>query len=237
MKRRIVFWGLSICGLIVACSGEDAEEADVKNDPYQKWDANTATVFEGTVPSKENAVLKLEKIPGTETHADGQVFNQYQAGFVATKSDDLFTTATQTATVTGAVEEDGTIFVTTLESNDFLEGLTGLSGLNIWSGEEIVLAEPIKINMEEMAVGETRTAAVSLEALGQQIPVTVTYGPVEDDVTLMSKMGPIIGCRKYEISGTFEMEGVPLSETLIKGAGYYHPTLGLVGFEAPDLGI
>lgn len=222
----------------VACAEDNgSENVDVQNDPYQKWDANTAAVFEGTVPDNPDAIVKMEKVPGTETVVDGKTFNQYTGGFVSAKSDDLLTTGTGTGTVTAAVEEDGTIYITTLQSNGFLGTLTGIPGLDIWLGETVTLSEPIEINVDEMETGEIRDATIELSALGQTIPVSVTYGPVEDDVTLMSAMGPVIGCRKYAVSGTFTMAGLPLTDTLIEGTGYVHPTLGLVGWEAPDLGI
>ena len=239
MKKVLFIWGILFSFGLLACSGEEEQggETDVRNAPYQKWDGNTATVFEGVIPGELDAVMKVEKIPGTETEVDGRVFNTYEAGFVAAKTDDLVTTSVDSATVTASVDPDGTIYITTLESNGFVEALTGQAELEIWPGEEIVLAEPVVINLDEMSIGETRTATVPLEALGQELPITVTYGPVEDNVTLMSKMGPIVGCRKYELSGSFEMAGLPLSGTLIEGAGYYHPKLGLVGWEAPDMGI
>lgn len=240
MRNAILLLGIFCSVGIWSCSGEEdqsGDHEDVRNAPYHKWDGNTATVFEGVIPGEPEAVMKLEKIPGTQTEVDGREFNGYTAGFVSERSDDLLTTATESATVTAAVDSDGTIYITTLESNGFVATLTGLPELEIWPGEEIALSEPVVINLDEMDIGEKRTATIPLEAMGMALPITVTYGPVEDDVTLMSKMGPIVGCRKYELSGSFEMAGLPLSGTLIEGAGYYHPTLGLVGWEAPDMGI
>lgn len=237
-SRSAHFLPLCLIVLLAACSEEKASSGvDIQTSPYQKWDANTATVFEGTVPESPDAIVKVEKVPGTETEIDGKTFNQYTGGFVAAKSDDLLTTGTDTGSVTAAVDEAGTIYISTLESNGFLGTITGISGIDIWLGETITLAEPIEINLDEMETGDTRDATIEMSALGQSIPVNVTYGPVEDDVTLMSAMGPILGCRKYEVEGTFEMSGLPLSGTLIEGAGYVHPELGLVGWEAEDLGI
>ncbi|MBN2529251.1 MAG: hypothetical protein JXR76_22880 [Deltaproteobacteria bacterium] len=239
MMRKTTIGFVIMAAMIAACSKDEEGEGhlDVEKAPFQKWDANTATVFEGTVPGNSEAVLKLEKIPGTEKEIDGRTTNEYLGGFVTAKSDELSTGSDNSGKVTAAVEPDGTIYITTLEGTGFIGTLTGLPALDIWPGEEIELAEPVVINMDEMTTGETRSATIELSALGQTIPVEVTYGPVEDDVTLMSKMGPIMGCRKFEVEGTFEMSGLPLSGTLINGAGYYHPTLGLVGWEAPDMGI
>lgn len=229
---------LLLFGLTVACSSENSgSDVDVRNDPYTKWDANTAVVFEGATANNPSATVKFEKIPGTETVVEGRTYNDYNAGLVASKSDPLLPAAENTGSATAAVDEDGTIYITTVQSNGLLGELTGLPGLDIWLGEEVVLKEPVSINMEEMATDETRDAVIEFEALGQTIPVSVSYGPVEDDVTLMSAMGPIVGCRKFDVEGSFEMAGLPLTGTLIKGSGYYHPTLGLVGWEAPDLGI
>ena len=239
MQRRVLPLLIVFVLLPPACSNGNSsdEKLDVEKAPYQKWDANTATVFEGTVPDNPDAVMKVEKVPGAETEVDGKIFNQYTAGFVTAKSDDLESTGTGTGSVTAAVDADGTIYITTLESNGFLGTLTGLPGLDIWLGETVTLAEPVEINVDEMETGDTRDAVIELSALGQSLPLTVTYGPVEDDVTVMSAMGPVVGCRKFEVSGSFEMAGVPLSGTEIEGTGYVHPTLGLVGWEAPELGI
>ena len=217
--------------------GDGKGSVDARNDPYQKWDGNTATVFQGSVPENDEAVIKLEKVPGTESEVNGRIYNDYRTGFVSDRSDDLLTQATKTATVTASVDDDGVIYISMIEGNGFLEALTGLSGLETWAGEQVVLSEPVAINLDKMTIGETRTETLSLDALGQTIPVEVTYGPVEDDVTLMSGMGPVVGCRKVAVSGSFEMQDVPLSGTLIEGVGYVHPRLGLVGWEGPDLGV
>lgn len=222
----------------IACSGgEGSEDVDVRKDPYQKWDANTTSVFEGTVPSNQEAVVKVEKTPGTETVIGGRTYSSYKAGFVASKDDDLASQSANVGVATASVDEDGTIYISTLESNGILGTITGLPGLDIFAGQPATFDPPIVINMEEMAIGETRDAAISLQLAAAVIPVTVSYGPVEDNVTLMTGMGPILGCRKYHVEGSFTYEGLPLTGTLIKGDGYYHSSLGLVGWDAPELGI
>lgn len=238
MRATLVLLSILTTIAMWSCTEKDeGSEANVQEDPYEKWDDNTAYVYEGTVPSNPDAVLKAEIVPGTQIVIDGRTYNEYKAGFVASKDDDLAALTTATATGTASVDEDGTVYISSFEGNGAVATLVGVPELNVFSGETVTFDPPMVINMDEMKVGETRNATISVNVAEISVPVTVSYGPVEDGVTLMTAMGPVQGCRKYHVSGSFEYEGFPMTGTTIEGNGYYHPSLGLVGWEAPDLGI
>jgi hypothetical protein len=223
-------------GLSCSSKSEGEEGVDVEKAPYQAWDANTATVFTGATKTDDTAVMKLEKLPDTERVVNGKTLATYVAAMPETAATPIDASSPNSATVEAGVDEDGTITITSFSGNGIVGAATGLD-LGTLAGETITLSDPLSINMDEMATGETRTAVINTTIAGLDIPVSVTYGPEEEDVSLDIARGHIVGCRRFHVSGQFESTGLPLSGELIEGDGYYHPTLGLVGWSVPSLGI
>jgi hypothetical protein len=238
--HKLLVTSVALATLSLSCSSSDNKSGgsvDVEKSPYQRWDENTAAVFTGATANDPESVVKVQKLPGTEREVDGQTVATYVVGMPDNTWDEVTETSPNSATVEAGVADDGTITVTSFTGNGIVAAAAGLTGLDVFSGETVNLAEPITVNMEEMTVGETREAVINATMAGIDIPVTVSYGPVEEDVSIETARGHIVGCRKFHVSGQYDVPLLPLSGQLIEGDGYYHKTLGLVAWDIPSLGI
>ncbi len=238
MKKNCIYF-FSLCLLLLnACSDKSSEDKlDVEQSPYQKWDENTVAIFGGVTATNSDTIIKLGKIHDSAKIVDGVEVFSFVAAVVSDPSEELSASLSESVVVEGSVDANGTINAVSFIENGIIESATGIPDVLGLSGNKVDISPPLSVNLEEMSVGETRDAQITVSVIGIDIPVSVTYGPVEDNLSVETPRGHIVGCRKFVVNGTFTLAGMPLSGDLIEGSGYYHPTLGLVAIEAPNLGV
>ena len=231
--------GAFLCLLCAACSGDgDNGKTDVQNDPYAKWDHNTAIVFQGTLAGDPDSTLKFAKVPNSETiDANGNKNNHFVLGIVNGPSDALSPQSNDAITLEGNFNNEGPVHIKSVQSNGFISKVIGLPGLDILENQPIELPEPVVIDIDAMHQGEVREEELRIQIAGLPVPMQVSYGIAEDNVSVQTPRGHVIGCRKVDVEATIELLGFPLSGQLLQGTIYYHPTLAIVAMEAPSLGI
>ncbi len=122
--------------------------------------------------------------------------------------------------------------------------LQGPTTKALLGGGTLALDPPVKLNIDA-PVGAAQTLSVSgsfsLAGTGVAVPVTATgqYTLVEKDAVVQTDMGPLSGCNHYTGSISSAMAALPeaFRTKPLTGELWFHPSFGVVAFNAPDLGL
>jgi hypothetical protein len=111
-------------------------------------------------------------------------------------------------------------------------------------GASMTLTQPINVKLEPaIGVAQTVTASGTLKltdtSATSPADVTGQYTLVEKDVAATTGMGPLPGCNHYSGQATSNSEGIPAAfrGMPISAELWYHPSYGVVAFNAPGIGI
>ena len=111
-------------------------------------------------------------------------------------------------------------------------------------GASMTLTQPINVKLEPaIGVAQTVTAKGTLTLTDtlatSSADVTGQYTLVEKDVAATTGMGPLSGCSHFSGQATSNSEGVPAAfrGMPISADLWYHPSYGVVAFNAPGIGI
>jgi hypothetical protein len=108
----------------------------------------------------------------------------------------------------------------------------------------MTLNTPINVKLEPpvgVAQPVTASGTLKLTDTSATSPADVTgqYTLVEKDATVATGVGPVSGCSHYSGQASTNSEGVPAEfrGMAISGDLWYHPSYGVVAFNAPGIGI
>ncbi|MBI5501868.1 MAG: hypothetical protein HY907_16615 [Deltaproteobacteria bacterium] len=128
-----------------------------------------------------------------------------------------------------------------LEADD---GIVSFGGIHNSDGVLIEPVGPLTIDiLPDVGVPTALTGTVNIMTPPMTAPVTVTldatYTLVSTDASAESSMGLVHGCRHYSATGSVSGAGLPaaLSGVPLNVQVWYHPSLGFVRYELPELGL
>jgi hypothetical protein len=108
----------------------------------------------------------------------------------------------------------------------------------------VTLATPITVNLEPpigapQAVTASGTFRLTDTGATSSANVTGQYTLEQKDVTVATGMGRLSGCNRYTGQAMSNSDGVPAAfrGQTIGGELWYHPSFGVVAFNAPGLGV
>jgi len=130
------------------------------------------------------------------------------------------------------------------ETLDFAGASTTSMASGIVPAASMTLLTPIKVNLNPavgVAQAVTTSGTLTLPDTGASSTAAVTgqYTLLEKSVTVSTGMGPVAGCSHFGGNGMADAAGTP---TVYDGENFaadvwYHPSFGVVAFNAPTLGI
>jgi hypothetical protein len=203
---------------------------DTKSNGSGGFNAETSPFGARTKTTRLSYVSTKEGVTKTHTLFSGGTQTLDTGTFDKITSEDPTGTSPATTTVLVAQEDDGTVL---------LGGLTHDGPTN--PSVSVELDEPLTIDTKA-PLGEAQTVTVSAKVDDNGTPSEVTatgnYTLIETDVSIDTPNGIIHGCSHF--SGTAEAEGEAIPEefqgTALSGEIWYHPSFGVVKFDAPEVG-
>ena len=108
----------------------------------------------------------------------------------------------------------------------------------------LTLATPVKINLEPplnewQPVAGSGTLTLTDTLATSTANVTGQYKLVEKDAIVETGVGPLSGCNHYSGQASSDSAGIPalFRGQTVNAELWYHPSYGVVAFNAPDLGV
>jgi hypothetical protein len=108
----------------------------------------------------------------------------------------------------------------------------------------VTLDQPLTVSLSPaLNVPQTATSAATIQVPGDptvhQGQATFNYTLVEDNAAIETSMGTIYGCKHFSgsASATSDLLPAALAGVSVQGDVWYHPSYGVVAFQAPLLGL
>jgi len=231
VRARCVCLNLCLAVALVGCGGGSSGSSfDGEHAPYGP---KTATTRLHSTVTVSNPLL-----PNISVAQDTAVVGQKTIGGVA--YDRLATTRSDDPSKGGEywIKEnaDGTLDFAGYLNSDLLGGVV--------PGASTTFDKPIKVNLNP-PIGQPQSLAasgtVALAGAAAPSPATFNgqYTLLEKEATAATGLGPVSGCNHYQGNATSTSPEIP---TALKGAAptadlWYHPSYGVVAFNAPTLGV
>jgi len=214
-----------VAGLCAACSGDETA-ADVRS-PFGPVTTTTTFGIGGNVPNYETTPF-LGGVVGEKVIA-GKSFHRFRVGYDVTTVTDLGKPDAKATEVWFGKPDKDTVVV---------------AGFQEHGGTTFTLDTPVTFNLLP-PVGETKTLVVQGMATSPDKPtpaaatVTAVATLTDPDVEVDTRMGHLTHCRRYDGSLTISGPGAPaiVQDLPITVQVWYHPDLGIVAGNLPDLGM
>ncbi len=214
--------------LLQACSSESGDGASNVKKPLSPPTKATRYEYQGQFLGSDLGTLYAGVIG--EKEVAGQVLRRMKYGTGITSPGEL-------SESTFGVE----VWMDQPDVDTFVLGGFSKSRGDKPTVDEATLDEPVEVNLNPpIGVEQTATGSgVAKMVDGQMLSAagTLTYTMVSDNETVPTKMGTVSGCRHFALSVQVGGQVVPppFTDLPIKGDVWYHPELGFVAVDVPDL--
>jgi len=214
---------------IVSCGKEDEGDGGVKA-PFSPWGKTSVSKLETTTVDGTPTELTVQYI-GDEIF-NNQTMEHYKGTYLVSEG-------TKTVDCYGVYHGDGKI-----EFAGFSVKYPPGSGKKDYT---VTLDEVVSLDEKSIPIGVEQNLAISGSiTIGNGVPVSgrghIQFTKTSEDSTVETNLGTISGVHVFEGEGIIEdVGGTDLWNRIfnqqIRIEAWYHPVLGILKIEAPDMGL
>ena len=221
--------GFCLASALAACSG--GQKFDGEKAPYGPKTATTQ--LQSTLTISGNGFL-----PATSISQNTAVVGQKTIGGVA--YDRLATTRDDDPSKGGEYwikeNSDGTLDFAGVSHSDLLSGLLPAASATFSQPIKVAINPPVG---ESQSVTTIASVARGDGTAPNSANLTGHYTLAEKDATVATGVGPLSGCNHYTGSASTDSSELPalLRGQTLSAELWYHPSYGVVAFNAPSLGL